>query len=112
MDTPAGIPTREVDGKELETVSVSASRKDGRLLVSLSNLDADAAQDVEIDLRGGGLGDFEALILNADTLQSHNTPEALEAVAPQKHDGVKVEGSKLRVHLPAHSFVTVSGALA
>ena len=24
----------------------------------------------------------------------------------------KLEGSKLRVHLPAHSFVTVSGALA
>ncbi|MEU5153760.1 alpha-L-arabinofuranosidase C-terminal domain-containing protein [Glycomyces sp. NPDC021274] len=112
VDAPAGIPTREVDGKELPTVSVSASRKDGRLLVSLSNLDAEAGQDVEIDLRGGGLGEFESVILTADTLQAHNTPEALEAVAPRAYEGVKVEGSKLRVHLPAHSFVTVSGALA
>jgi len=112
VDAPAGVPTREVDGKELPTVSVSASRKDGRLLVSLSNLDAEAGQDVEIDLRGGGLGEFEALILTADSLQSHNPPEAPEAVAPRSHEGVKLEGSKLRVHLPAHSFVTVSGALA
>jgi alpha-N-arabinofuranosidase len=112
VDAPSGLPTREVDGKELSTVSVSASRKDGRLLVSLSNLDAESAQDVEIDLRGGGLGEFESLILTADTLQTHNSPDALEAVAPRAHDGVKLDGSKLQVHLPAHSFVTVSGALA
>jgi alpha-N-arabinofuranosidase len=112
VDAPAGLPTREVDGKELSTVSVSASRKDGRLLVSLSNLDAEAGQDVEIDLRGGGLDGFESLILTADTLQTHNTPDALEAVAPRPHDGVKLDGSMLKVHLPAHSFVTVSGAIA
>ncbi|MBB5803555.1 alpha-N-arabinofuranosidase [Saccharothrix ecbatanensis] len=112
VDTPAGIPTREVDGKPLPTVSVSASRKNGRLLVSLSNLDAGAGRDVEIDLRGGTVGDIEATILTADTLQAHNTPEALEAVAPRAHEGVKFEGTTLRVHLPAHSFVTVAGALA
>jgi alpha-N-arabinofuranosidase len=112
VDAPSGLPTREVDGKELATVSVSASRKDGRLLVSLSNLDAAEAQDVDIDLRGGGLEGFEARILTADTLQTHNTPDALDAVAPREHDGVKLDGSKLRVHLPAHSFVTVSGAIA
>jgi alpha-N-arabinofuranosidase len=112
VDVPSGLPTREVDGKGLSTVSVSASRKDGRLLVSLSNLDAAEAQDVDIDLRGGGLDGFEARILTADTLQTHNTPDALDAVAPREHDGVKLDGSKLRVHLPAHSFVTVSGAIA
>ncbi|MCC3763341.1 alpha-N-arabinofuranosidase [Glycomyces sp. TRM65418] len=112
VDAPAGLPSREVDGKELSTVSVSASRKDGRLLVSLSNLDAEAGQDVEIDLRGGGLAEVEALVLTADTLQSHNSPEAADAVAPRAHDGVKLDGSKLKVHLPAHSFVTVSGAIA
>lgn len=52
VDTPAGIPTRDVDGKQLPTISVTASRKNGRLLISLSNLDAGAGQDVEIDLRG------------------------------------------------------------
>ncbi|MCD0445111.1 alpha-N-arabinofuranosidase [Glycomyces sp. A-F 0318] len=112
VDTLGEAPSREVDGTSLETVSISASRKDGRLLVSLSNLDADEARDVVIDLRGGTVADVESLILTAGALQDHNTPEAPETVAPRAHEGVAVEGGKLRVHLPAHSFVTVAGALA
>ncbi|SDD01245.1 alpha-N-arabinofuranosidase [Glycomyces harbinensis] len=112
VDTLGETPSREVDGASLETVSISASRKDGRLLVSLSNLDAEAAQDVEIDLRGGAVAEVESLILTAGALQDHNTPQTPETVAPRPHEGVSVSGGKLRVHLPAHSFVTVAGALA
>jgi alpha-L-arabinofuranosidase len=112
VDALGAVPSREVDGRALETVSISASRKDGRLLVSLSNLDAERAQDVEIDLRGGSLAEVEALILTAGALQDHNTPQMPETVAPRAHEGVSVEGGRLRVHLPAHSFVTVAGALA
>ncbi|GAA2308980.1 alpha-L-arabinofuranosidase C-terminal domain-containing protein [Glycomyces scopariae] len=107
-----GAPVKDVDGAELATVSVSASRKDGRLLVSLSNLDAGEAADVEIDLRGGAVAGLESEILTAGTLHSHNTPEAPEAVAPRAHDGARIEGSRLLVHLPAHSFVTVAGDVA
>ncbi|SDK83086.1 alpha-N-arabinofuranosidase [Glycomyces sambucus] len=107
-----GAPVKDVDGAELATVSVSASRKDGRLLVSLSNLDAGEAADVEIDLRGGVVAGLESEILTAGTLHSHNTPEAPEAVAPRAHDGARIEGGRLLVHLPAHSFVTVAGDVA
>jgi alpha-N-arabinofuranosidase len=112
VDVRGALPSREVGEAALATVSVSASRKDGRLLVSLSNLDAEAAQDVEVDLRGGALEGIEALILTAGALQDHNTPEAPASVSPRAHDGAVVEDGKLRVHLPAHSFVTVSGDLA
>jgi alpha-N-arabinofuranosidase len=112
VDALGAVPSREVGEAVLETVSISASRKDGRLLVSLSNLDAERARDVEIDLRGGSVADVESLILTAGALQDHNTPETPQAVAPRAHEDVSVEGGRLRVHLPAHSFVTVAGDLA
>lgn len=105
-------PVKDVDGAELPTVSVSASRKDGRLLVSLSNLDADEAADVSIDLRGGAVTGLASEILTAAAVNAHNSPDAPEAVAPRAHEGVRIEGGKLLVHLPAHSFVTVAGNVA
>ncbi|RRR98440.1 alpha-N-arabinofuranosidase [Glycomyces terrestris] len=105
-------PVKDVDGAALSTVSVSASRKDGRLLVSLSNLDADEAVDVSIDLRGGSVAGLESEILTAGALHAHNTPEQPEAVAPRAHDGARIEGGRLLVHLPAHSFATVAGDVA
>jgi alpha-N-arabinofuranosidase len=112
VDTPAGLPSRSVGDGELSTVSVSASRKDGRLLVSLSNLDVEEAADVELDLRGGTVGGVTSRILTADAPQAHNTPETPDAVAPRSHDGVTATDKGLRVHLPARSFVTVEGRIA
>ncbi len=112
VDTPAGLPSREVDGQALSTVSVSASRKDDAVLFSLSNLDAEEAVEVELDLRGGSVGKTASRILAAEALQAHNTPEAPDAVAPREYDGVSVTGKGLRVRLPAHSFVTVAAPVA
>ncbi|MDY7089864.1 MAG: alpha-L-arabinofuranosidase C-terminal domain-containing protein [Actinomycetota bacterium] len=105
------LPGRTVGEAKLDTLSVSASRKDGAVLVSLSNLDADEPVDVEIDVRGGALDGAEALILTSGALQDHNTPESPSVVAPRPYDGVKVAGGTLRAHLPAHSFVTVRASL-
>ncbi|MFF4616206.1 hypothetical protein [Nonomuraea jabiensis] len=51
-------------------------------------------------------------VLTAEKLQIHNTPEAPDAVAPRSHEQVAPIASGLRVHLPAHSFVTVEARLA
>jgi alpha-N-arabinofuranosidase len=104
---------RTVGDRELQTVSVSASRKDGRALISLTNLDAELPIEVELDLRGGQVLGTSARILTAESLTSHNTPAAAPAVAVAAHDdGVKLDGGALRVSLPAHSFVTVEVTLA
>lgn len=111
VDFRTALPTRPVGDATLTTVSMSASRKDGRLLVSLSNLDAAEPADVRIDLRGGAVEAVDALILTAGALQDHNTPQTPSAVTPRAYDGVRVGGDQVRVHLPPHSFVTLTGAL-
>ncbi len=111
LHSPGSV--RTVGDRELQTVSVSASRKDGRALISLTNLDAELPIEVELDLRGGQVLGTSARILTADSLTSHNTAAAAPAVAVADHDdGVKVGDGGLRVSLPAHSFVTVEVTLA
>ncbi|BCY09875.1 alpha-N-arabinofuranosidase [Actinoplanes sp. L3-i22] len=112
VDLRTPLPSRPVGDATLTTISMSASRKDGRLLVSLSNLDAADDAEVEIDLRGGTVESVAALILTAGALQDHNTPQAPSAVVPRAYDDVSVTGNRLWVRLPAHSFVTLSGTVS
>jgi alpha-N-arabinofuranosidase len=102
------IPTHEWNGHTVPTVSASATTKDGRVLVSLTNLDPDADVTLSFQLRGGDVALDGARILTADSLQSHNTATALDAVAPQNFDGARLTDGLLEVSLPAHSFATVS----
>lgn len=104
--------TRTEDGRELPLLSVSASTKDGSALVSLSNLDADQATTVVLDLRGADIAGFSARVLTAASTAEHNTPENPDAVAPASHDGIRRHARGLEVDLPAHSYVTVSLEIA
>jgi alpha-N-arabinofuranosidase len=99
---------REVGGKTLDTLSVTASAKDGQGLISLTNLEANAAQHVEIDLRGGDFEVAQARILSSPQLTDRNTPERWDTVSPQTLDQVTCTGQSLLLELPPHSFVTVA----
>jgi len=102
-------PTTPVDGAPLETFSGSASTKDGRVLVSLTNLDAAEPLEVTIDVRGAAALDPVGELLSAGEISAHNTASA-SPVQVQALEGIRVEGSLLTVVLPAHSFATVSFA--
>ncbi len=106
------VPTREVDGGELPLVSASASTRGDTALVSLTNLDADAARTVVLDLRGRDVVGHTARALTAPALNAHNTAATPDAVAPVLHDGVRAHERGLEVDLPAHSYVTVQLELA
>jgi alpha-N-arabinofuranosidase len=100
----------------LDPLSVSASSKDGRALVSLSNLALDTGTTVRLDLRGRAVTAALGRILTADKPQSHNTVAAPDAVAPT---GLTVAlrpgalgSTELTVDLPPHSFATVELDLA
>jgi alpha-L-arabinofuranosidase len=102
---------RQVGDGVLDTLSLSASVKDGAVLLSLSNLDAERDLAVDIDLRGGGVGPVSARLLTADSVAHHNTAAEPDAVAPRPFDGVKVTDAGLRVELPPHSFATVEARI-
>lgn len=106
-----GAATRSVDGAELETLSASASVRDDTVLVSLTNLDAEHAAEVTLDLRGRTAGQPVAHVLTADDPRAHNTAGRPEAVAVRPHDGVRAVERGLAVTLPPHAFVTVEAPL-
>jgi alpha-N-arabinofuranosidase len=94
----------------MELVSASASVKDGRALVSISNLDPTAPLDVVLDLRGAEMREPVGRLLTASKPQSYNTVGDPDTVAPAPLR-VEPEPRGLRVTLPPHSFATVSSAL-
>jgi alpha-L-arabinofuranosidase len=105
---PRPAPARRVAHTDLSTFSASASRKDGDVLISLTNLDADHGIAVELDLRGARLGAPTATVLTAGALNAHNTPLDPQAVRPQPLDEVRIEEGLLHVRLPRHAFATVT----
>jgi alpha-N-arabinofuranosidase len=105
-----------VGDQELDPLSVSASTKDGRALVSLSNLALDTGTTVRLDLRGRAITATRVRILTADEPHSHNTPTAPDAVAPTGFTVTTTPGAhgstELTAVLPPHSFATVELELA
>lgn len=102
-------PTRDVDDGVLETVSLTASRRDERVLLSLTNVEADTARPVTIEWRGGTARPARARLLTADRLDGHNTASAPAEVRPRPFDiaADDAAGGRLRLELPPASFVTV-----
>ena len=102
------VPSRAVSGPDLDLLSVSASVRDDTALLSVSNLDLDSDQDLVVDLRGRGVRDASGRILAAPSVGAHNTTDQPDAVAPAEFTGVRVEGQRLRLSIPAAGFVTVN----
>lgn len=100
-------PTEQYNDKTVPLVTTTATAKEDHALISLTNLDAEADHTITYNLRGGDPSGVSARILHADSLQSHNTPERPDAVAPTTFDGANLSQNTLTVTIPAHSFVTL-----
>jgi len=94
---------------ELPKVSASASRAaDGKIHISLVNLDFESGASVEVELRGlkGGRLEAAGMTLTSDRIDGHNTFDEPERVKPAPFRGFRIEGARLDVQLPPMS-VTV-----
>jgi alpha-N-arabinofuranosidase len=109
--TVAG-PARTVDGREIPLASASASAKDGRVLVSVSNVDLEEPLEIELAFRGGAVDDVVGRILTADRPDAHNRPGDADAVSPVPFDAYERTAGGLRLTLPPHSFATLSLRIA
>lgn len=101
-----------VEDGQLSTLSASASTRHNQATVSITNLDADRAAAVTLDLRGRNVRAYSARILTAPTLQSHNSVDSPNRVSARDHNEIRTAsevtfGHGLIVEVPPHSYVTV-----
>lgn len=92
----------------IPVLSVSASRgEDGKIRVSLANLDPERPVDASCELPGAAVRNVSGRILTAEDLNAHNTFDEPEAVRPAPFAGAAVEGIGVRATLPSKSVVVL-----
>jgi alpha-N-arabinofuranosidase len=90
-------------------LDATASRdQEGRVHLTLCNLDPHQEVDISCDLRGADVSTAEGQVLTADAINAHNTFEDPDAVVPQPLDGAHVEDGAVSFTMPAKSVVLVS----
>ncbi|MGH9405006.1 MAG: alpha-N-arabinofuranosidase [Terriglobia bacterium] len=88
-------------------ISVSASKGDGELIVSIVNPRCDVDASVVCSLRGASASGGQASILHDDDLNACNTFDNPDRLVPKPHP-VTVEGSTVRIDAPRLSVITAT----
>ena len=101
----------ETDDPTSTRLSVSASRQDRDVVISLVNASADEDMEIDCSVAGGRPASASAEILHSDDLNAFNSFDSPETVAPRSH-AVRVEGSHIQLDLPRLSVVRIAGRLA
>jgi alpha-N-arabinofuranosidase len=92
----------------LPMLSGTASRnQQGKVHISLTNVDLQNAQEVSITLQGINAKQVSGEILTSANIADHNTFDKPELVKPAVFCGATIIGNTLKVKLPAKSIVTL-----
>lgn len=112
VNIPLGVQTHsftDANGREVPALSATASEKNGRVTVTLTNPTLDREETVSIDLpEGVGTKVLAAEILTAPDVHAMNTFDNPDAVKTVEYKGAKVEKGRLTVTLPPVSVVSVT----
>ncbi|MDR1787585.1 MAG: alpha-N-arabinofuranosidase [Treponema sp.] len=101
----------EQNGRAAPLVSVSASLDgEGRVHISLCNIDAEAPQPVTVDIDLGGRTRLSGTILTGDAINSRNTYDEPSRVAPAPFRGAALAKGGLTLTLPPRSVVVLEAA--
>ncbi len=95
---------------EIPSLSASASRKDGQISVTVCHTDPTQSATLSIEMRGAQTGAVSGRVLAADSLQTHNTFENPDALAPRDLSGaeLKLEGDRLTLTMPPASVAVIA----
>ena len=101
--------TKASNGNNVAKVSASAAKmKDGGLIVALSNVMLDQAQEVSINLDGFSAKSVTGRILNSKNITDYNDFEHTNVVAPKEMKDLKVKKNALTVKMPAQSIIVLN----
>ena len=96
------------DNRRIPMVSATASKdQNGKIHISMSNVDADNAQEVTINLSGTKAKKAVGEILTSTNLTDYNSFENPDNVKPVPFKEVKINKDILKIKLPAKSIVTI-----
>ncbi len=108
-----GIPleitsdTREIRGRNVPTVSVSASQKNGAIHITLTNIDLESGRDIKLNLSGLKSNQVTGKLLTSKNINDHNTFENPKIVTPVDFKGAKITKGILEIQLPAKAIVAL-----
>ena len=98
----------ELNGRKLPAVSASASvDQNGAIHISLVNIHATQAQNIELLLRGTENKNVTATILKSDKLQNFNDFDHPEKIKPESFKGASLKNGTLNTQLPPFSVVVI-----
>jgi alpha-N-arabinofuranosidase len=101
-------PLYSLGDQSLSSVQASASRsKEGKIHISLVNIDPEEVQKVIINLKGTVDKSVSGTILSGSAINSHNTFENPKNIVPEKFSGLIVRGDQIALDLPAHSVLVL-----
>ena len=89
-------------------INATASKdKEGKIHISLSNVDLKKTQEVIINLPNLKGKKVSGEILTASRVSSYNSFDKPNEVVVKPFDGAKIKNNQLVVKMPAHSIVTL-----
>ena len=99
----------EINGESIPALSATASKdKEGKIHVTVTNVDPKNSQNLSVDLRGSqNLKFITGNIITADKINSYNDFGKKEEVTMKDFKNVKLENNQLKVELPAKSIVMI-----
>ena len=93
----------------LPLVSASAAKTtDGSIVISLTNVSLDKAQEIEVNLQGANLKTVDGQILTSKSEKDFNDFDNPNRIQPVAFKDAKLKKGKLTVKLPAKSIVVLS----
>ena len=102
-----GVPDT-LSTASIPSLSVSASRDvEGRLHLSVVNLDPTRAADLVATVSGGSPRTITGEVLTASAMNSMNTFDHPNTIKPARFQGFKLQDSQLLVNIPAKSVVVL-----
>jgi alpha-N-arabinofuranosidase len=102
-------PEYKMGDASVPALSASASRdSEGRLHLSVVNLDPNRAAEIGVTLWGGTIRSVTGEVLTAPAANAMNSFDRPETVKPTPFNGYKLEGSQLKLSIPSKSVVVLA----
>ena len=89
-------------------ISVSASKNESGVNVTLCNLDSRAAADVSLTLEGLSINSATGRVLTHADMHAHNTFDNPTVVQPAALTGITTNGAQVSLQLPPMSVAAVT----